>query len=424
MGSVFSARTEHVPVSIAKLGDCNGVSSLLRTSAQLIPGATAFIDQAQRDEWSGRAAGSWTFASADAAATRLARFFISLDLPKRAMVGVCLASGTEVPLVLVALERAGLTACLLPVAWPQEAQAAAVEDLGISCVVTQSKLGSLRPAESWREIAAGYFGLRFILSFGPSVPDGVMDLDGMILEQPSTHPDDDQFSNDLSGGYVSFDCGGGRPKPYFRTWTSAVASARVFLSAGRFDPSDRIISLLAQDDHRSLTTGLVAALAVGASVEFHGLFSSGPLLESLAHGSPARIVAPGWMEPNLARLDLDPSVRGVVLVHRAPVRFKARAPLTSGVVDALAFGELALLAKPRNARGQFALSLDTPEVKDAASHSQLLRVRRDEGGQILFSGLAAEAFPTDRNLSGEKPNGWCSSGYAADLFAGIVIGVS
>jgi mycobactin salicyl-AMP ligase len=424
MSSVSSARTGHGLVSSTSLGDCNGLSSLLRTLAQLMPNETAFLDQARREDWSGRAVGSWTFASADAAATRLASFFASLGLSKRAMVGVCLPNGTEIPLVLVALERAGLTACLLPVAWPQEAQAAAVEDLGISCVVTQSKIGSLRPAEAWRETAAGYFGLRFILSFGPSVPDGVIDLDRMSLEQPLAQADDDPSFGGENEGYVSFDCGDGRPKPYFRSWASAVASARVFLSAGRFDPSDRIISLLSHDDHRSLTTGLIAALAVGASVEFHGLFSSSPLLESLAQGTPAQIVAPGWMEPNLARLDLNPSVRGVVLVHRAPVRFKARAPLTSGVVDALAFGELALLAKPRDARGQFALSLDTPAVKDATSRSQLLSVRRDADGRILFSGLAAEAFQTDRNLGGERPTGWYSSGYAADLFAGIVIGVS
>lgn len=424
MSSVIRARTEDGPAGMARLADCDGLAGLLQANARLTPDQPAFLDQENREDWSGRAVGSWNFASADEAATRLANFFASLGLPHKAIVGVCLVGGTEVPLVLAAIERAGMTACLLPVAWSRKSLASAVEDLGIACVVTQSRIGTLRPAETWREIAAGYFGLRFILSFGPSVPDGVIDLDPMIIDQPSQHSHKLQAVGEPDGGYISFDSRDGIPKAYFRSWRSAVASARVFLSAARYDRSDRIITLLCQDDHRSLTTGLVAALAVGASIEFHGLFSSGPLLETLAKGPSAQIVAPGWMEPDLARLDLGPSVRGIVLVHQAPVRFKARAPLTFGVVDALAFGELALLAKPRNARGQFALSLDTPAVEDAALRSQLLDVKRDGYGTILFRGLAAEAVETDRNLGGELPRGWRSSGYTADLFAGIVIGVS
>jgi mycobactin salicyl-AMP ligase len=424
MSSVIRARTDDGLAGMARLAECRGLAGLLRANAQHTPDRAAFLDQARRDGWSGRDGGSFTFATADLAATRLARFLGSLGLSPRAMVGVCLPGGSEAPLVMAALERAGLTACLLPVAWSREMLAAVVEDLGIACVVTQSRIGNLRPADTWREIAAGYFGLRFILAFGPSVPDGVIDLDRMIMDQPpaQVHQHDEVDSADC--GYVSFDCGNGKPTPYFRSWSSSVASARVFLSAARYDASDRIISLLAQDDHRSLTTGLVAALAVGASIELHGLFSSAPLLESLGRGSPAHIVAPGWMEPDLARLDLGSSVRGIVLVHQAPVRFKARAPLTFGVVDALAFGELAVLAKPRNARGQFALSLDTPAAEDAAPKKQLLSVRRNEDGEISFCGPAAEAVRTDRHLSAERPSGWQSSGYTAEVFAGIVIGVS
>lgn len=409
-------------MSRANLAECTGISNLLRSTAELWPHDKAFVDQAQREDWSDRPAASLTFQAAHETAERLAGFFVSLGLPAKALVGICLPNCSEAPLVLVALERAGLTACLLSVAWPRETLSAIVEDLGIACVVTQSRIGPLRPAETWREIAAGYFGLRFVLAFGPSVPDGVGDLDSMVLEN-AMHAGTLSDRED-GGGFVSFDFRNGVPQPIYRSWRSAIAAARVFLTTARYEHGDRLLSFLAQDDHRSLTTGLVAALAVGASVEFHGLFSSAAFARSLAGDGAARIVAPGWMEADLARLNLGPSVSGVILVHQAPVRFKARAPLTLGVVDALAFGEMAVLAKSRNARGQFSLSLDAPPVEDAASQSQLLDVRRDEDGQILFNGLAAQTSEVGRQGIGEAPNGWRASGYRADLFAGIVIGVS
>jgi mycobactin salicyl-AMP ligase len=420
------ARSGSVPseASEAKLPDCVGISDLLRMNANLSPDKAAFVDQMGREEWSGRHAACQTFAAANNLSSRLSAFFLSLGLPERALVGVSLPNGSEAAAVLVALDRAGLTACLLPVAWSRDTLAAVTEDLAIACIVTQSRIGPLCPAETWREIAAGYFGLRFILSFGPSVPDGVIDLDRMIPDvAPEGCPEAEPRPR-TDSGYISFDNRDGVLTPHFRTWNSSLAAARVFLAAAGYEPSDRIVSLLAQDDHRSLTTGLTAALLSCASVEFHGLFCGNALLHSLAAEGPMRIVAPGWMEADLARLELGPSVRGIVLVHKAPVRFKARAPLTFGVVDALAFGELALLAKPRTSRGQFALSLDAPVIGNPASQSQLLDVRRDEEGQIQFRGLAASTAVVTRDAIGAVPEGWQASGYTAEVFAGIVIGVS
>lgn len=428
--ALASPRPAHAPAEalgarlVAGLKDCLGVSDLLQMNATLAPDAAAFADQWNREDWSGRPCTPSTFAAADEAASRLAGYLVSLGLAPQAMVGVSLPNGSEAALVLAALDRAGLTACLLPMAWSKDALSTITEDLGIACIVTQSRIGPLRPADTWRTIAAGYFGLRFILSFGPEVPDGVVDLDRIIADAPSSDLPGREQGSGPNGGYVSFDERDGVVTPYFRTWNSSLAATRVFLSAARYEPGDRIVSLLAQDDHRSLTTGLIAALAAGANLEFHGLFSGAALSRSLSAEGPTRIVAPGWMEADLARLELGPAVCGVVLVHEAPVRFKARAPLTFGVVDALGFGELALLAKPRSARGQFALSLDAPAVEDPESQSQLLGVRRDEDGQIQFRGLAASTASVTRGAIGAAPDGWRPSGYTADLFAGIVIGVS
>ncbi len=420
----FAARAEDEvlqPESVDVQSSLSGLSALLRGNAKAAPSELAFSDQPERTAWSGRGDSRWTFAVADRTATQLAAVFATLRLPPGSLVAVCLPGGAESAVVLAALDRAGLNAFLIPAGWTRETIAPLMETHGIACVITQTRIGPLRPAEMWREIAARYFGLRFVLAFGPDVPDGVIDIDRMILDAPDIQEAEPEGAD---RGYVSFDTREGEIRPAFRTWRSACAAADVFLASAGYAAGDRIITLLAQDDHRSLTTGVIAGLRVRAHVEFHGLFSSLALRQSLAGDAPTRLVAPGWMEADLARLDLQPALCGVVLVHQAPVRFKASAPLTHGVVDALAFGEVALLAKARDARGRFALSLDADTADAADGSPSLMRVRRDSNGEIYFGGPASEIFPLDRGMIGEPPPDWRASSFCADLFAGIVIGVS
>ena len=70
------------------------------------------------------------------------------------------------------------------------------------------------------------------------------------------------------------------------------------------------------------------------------------------------------------------------------------------------------------------LSLDGEGGLSDASE-ELLRVRRDEDGTIHFAGAAAEIYDFARGAPVIPAQGslWRSSGFKADLFAGIVIGV-
>jgi hypothetical protein len=93
----------------------------------------------------------------------------------------------------------------------------------------------------------------------------------------------------------------------------------------------------------------------------------------------------------------------------------------------LALGEDALLTRARDPGGQFALSLDDDPGQASVTTRNLLRVRRDPDGAIHLAGLAAETHPFEKgapHAPGDAPGGWRACGYRADLFAGIVIGVS
>jgi mycobactin salicyl-AMP ligase len=405
----------------------HGVAALLSRRAAMDPGATAFLPQPGLANWSGRVETPLTNAAAETVVTRLAARFTGFGLPPRALFGVALPAGTTACLTIAALDRAGLTPCLIPLGWSPERIGSVVESLGLAGVVTQSRVGDLFPAIEWRDLAMRYFGLRFLTAFGPGVPDGFTDLDA-VAAQPVTPEPDTDASPPLgeahgAAGYVSFDMAENEPDAapvaWFRSWASARAAAEGFVAAAHVAPQERLLTLLAQDDHRGLTTGLMAALISGCALEAHGLFASDALAQSLPGDAPVRLVAPGWMEADLARLDFPENLCGVVLVHRAPVRFKAQTPLTHGVVDALAFGEIALLSQARDARGRFALSLDRP-----AENAGLLAVQREADGRIQFRGMAAQAAPLDGRTPPVAADIWRDCGFVAEVFAGIVIGVT
>jgi hypothetical protein len=397
------------------------LSGLVSAAAARHPDRLALLDQPRREDWSGRPRIAWTTATADEIRRRLAGFFGSLGLAPGAVVGLCLPGGSEACLSLLAVEEAGLTPCLLPVAWSEAELAAALEAAQVQAVITQGVVGERRPAEAFCRLAARYFGLRFVAAFGPMVPDGVVDLDRVILSADAPPPPAD--AEPREGGLVTFSRRPGPPRPVYRSFRSAVAAAACVLVAARISPGDRLLSLMAPDDHRGLTTGLVAALLSGAALEHHGLFDGRGLIEALhqtPQPMPTHLVAPGWMEPHLARAGLPPCVRSVLLVHDAPVRFRAKTPLSRPVVDVLALDETALVARAR--RGdQFALTL----ADDPGPARHFLRVRTDEEGGIEVAGLACDIRSFERGQPGPLPPGeWRQSGYRAEIFAGIVIGVA
>jgi hypothetical protein len=292
--------------------------------------------------------------------------------------------------------------------------------------VTQGVVAQERPAEQICALAARYFGVRFVCAFGPQAPDGVIDLDRVILAGESAPAALSPGGSYSDRGLVTFSLRSGEPQPIYRPASSLLASAASLLASAPATPADRVLTLLDPASHAGLSTGLAAALTSGATLEAHPLFDAAVLADAIAsHGAPTHLVAPGWLEPALAESGLAERLASVTLVHRAPIRFKAKTFLKRNIVDVLAFDELALLAKRRSAAGEFALSLDETSA-DGGLASNLLRVKLNSEGFVAFSGPAADARPFGRygSASLHRKSGWISSGFKAEVFAGILIGAS
>jgi mycobactin salicyl-AMP ligase len=396
---------------------------LLRAAAGRHGERLAFRDQPGRESWSGRPRLEWTYALAVTVVARLAAAFARLGLKAGSPIGICLPNSSEAALTILAVEQAGYRPCLLPVAWSERDLEQALAAAGAQAVVTCGPLAGESPAELFCRIAARSYGLRFLCAYGPQVPDGVIDLDRVLLADGpgeaavGAEPHDDP-------GVITFGTRGGPARPLHRTGSSLVASAVTFLVAAKIAPGDRILSLVAPDDHRGLATGLAAALLSGATLECHGLFDSAALGRALDDAAPTHLVAPGWLESAIAAAGLSARLASTILLHEAPIRFKARAPLKANVVDVVAFDETALLARARDAAGRFAVSIGGGDGPSPTR--DLLRVRRDADGAIRFAGPAAEVRDYGRSGTTDAPalTEWRDSGFRAEVFAGIVIGIS
>lgn len=414
-------------------GARGGLSRLFEAALARQPGALALLDQEGREAWSGRPRIAWSLRAAEPMVARLAAFFAGLDLPRGACVAVMLPGGAEICLTILALERAGLVPAMIPAATGPAETARAVEATQAVAIVTQAMIGDLRPAEAARDIAMAYFGLRFVLAFGPGIPDGVIELDRVLVadDQARLRARAEEGAEDapalpesgggaeLDSGIVTLARGEGPVRAVFRPGASWLAATAHFLSVARIAPDERILSLVAPDDLAGLVTGPFAALAASVAYEAHGLFDGPALAASLARERPVRLVAPAFLEERLAAARLPSCVTGIVLVHQAPTRFKRRVALDRPVIDVLSLGEWALLAASRIDPSRVSFPLEP-----APTGAGLLSLRCDEVGRIMVEGPAARTRLVDR--AGGEPR--CppsrSTGYVAERFAGLMIAVS
>ncbi len=370
-------------------------STLVDGWAETSPERFALSDQWGCESWSGRLAARLTWEDIRDRSTALAARLSRLALGPGALVGLCLANGSDWMVAFLAVERAGLTPCCLPVAASASDLAVAVEAAGIEAIITQAIIGPLRPAETVCTVAGGYYRLRYILGFGPGLPDGVTDL--ASTSRMSSRSVELPTHAGRSRGIVTFERYGEIRRPVLRSYPSLIAATEVLVAAlGPERPGETLITLLAPDDLKAIVSGPMLSLMTGCGIEAHGLFSRAGLDRSVLSTRDARVVAPGWMEVALRRHV--PACPRLILTNDAPARLPDAEPGLD-TVDVLALGESAVLAAPR--REGLAAAIETMTGVPAGLRSRLrLRVGLEDG-RIHAGGLAAEVSRLPGAVSGK-----------------------
>ena len=366
------------------------LANVLDGLARADPDRVAWRDDDRRESWSGRPPKTYTRAAALASVRDLSSRLFGLDLPAGSAVAMLLPAGTEACLSILAVERAGLVPVLIPVFADEADLETCIALADVRAIVTQTRVGRLRPVETAIAVAARRFRIRFLLAFGPDVPDGVVDLD----HAPSRAALPVEPVPGTSPGIVTVENRAGEPRALFRPSSSWLAASAVVLAATGWQSRDTVATWIAPDDLKGLATGLVACLGSGATCELHAVFAADRLPASIAGRSRVHLVLPGWTEQAIARLGLANRAASVMLVHDGPADFSSRsgsARCPCPVVDAVSLGETALVALPRGRDGQPVRALDGsyPQGHDR----ELLAVRPGVCGQVDVRGWASVAFP-------------------------------
>lgn len=153
------------------------VDGLLRRHAAGHAETLALADPRARQ---GAARRSFTYAEADIAVDALGSVFVSLGLAPGDRIAIQLPNTVLAPLTMLAAWRAGLTAIALPFLWRRYEIATVAAELKPSALIGAGTFEGYSIAHGLRDVAAKEMSVRFVLGFGPDLPDGVAPLEPLL----------------------------------------------------------------------------------------------------------------------------------------------------------------------------------------------------------------------------------------------------
>ncbi|WP_293812199.1 AMP-binding protein [uncultured Bosea sp.] len=274
----------------------------------------ALRDPPGRRGWSDVTPGSVNFLDLDERIDRLARLLAINKGTPGASVAILAPLGPEAIVSILASLRAGLSPLMLPLHGNELELLRLIETAGAVMALGVSRVGSLRPLLTLRNLAMRAFGTRFVGGFGPDVPDGVAPLD-MLMANPTLHP-----LPQLVERPVLQVCDGVALRgPFKLSERDLLAKALDISRTLKPTVSSRIVTTLVGGDLAALASGPGMAMLSGIELLTLGLFNLGDLQACIEGGRHVHLVLPGTMEPALAhsRLAEHPALASLVFVHRA-----------------------------------------------------------------------------------------------------------
>jgi acyl-CoA synthetase (AMP-forming)/AMP-acid ligase II len=205
-------------------------------------------------------------------------------------------------LTLLAAWRAGLTVAALPMLWRAHEIGRVCEEIAPKALIGVSRFDGKAYAERLCAIAAGQLSVRFVLGFGPDLPDGVASLDEVIegARGPSRRIESPLHK---SPAMVTFTARAGHPfLPLIHNEEELLAQGAMTVLALALDRSDVILNPYPLTGPTGLALGLMPWLISGATLAQHHPFDYAAFVEQLL-GTGATVSA--VPSPVLAELGKD-----------------------------------------------------------------------------------------------------------------------
>ena len=364
------------------------LDDLFRRAVAARPDAPALIDPPDRASFTDGAPRHLTWAQADRVVSSIANLLRSLALPSGAIVALQLPNVVEGVLTLMGVLRAGLIAAPLPLLWRQAETCTALGRVSARVLVSCRRVGEVDHAELAMHVAAETFAIRFVCAFGNPIPDGIIPLDEVFdAALPATPPPLDR-NGDPAGrtAVVTFDITADGLIPVARSHRELIAAGEAVSAAAGLASGSTLHGAVMTASFVGLGSTIVPWLLSGGTLQLNQPFDPAVLMAQPWDAA----VLPGPLLARLAEAGLLGSPgKSVLAVWRAPERLRIGAAWLGAarVVDVPVFGEVALLALPRESDG-------TPaELPAATSAAAGLELMRTTSGTLCVRGAMVPAHP-------------------------------
>jgi acyl-CoA synthetase (AMP-forming)/AMP-acid ligase II len=282
------------------------LEGLLRQSAASHGEAVALADASEPQ----RAVGtprSLTYAEADRSVDALASVFVALGLLPGDRIAIQLPNSSIAPLAMLAGWRAGLTVLALPYLWRRFEIAQVAAGLKPSALVGGGAFDGVSIPHGLCEVAAKELSVRFVLGFGPDLPDGVAPLNGLLDLARSAVPA--TKARGLVGpALVTFTARAGAAlQPVVHTEDELLVHGMEATSALSLDRSDAILNPFPLSSAAGLSFAFLPWLVSGCTLLQHQPFDPDRFAaQIIANGATITALPASLLAPNGSGVLLDP----------------------------------------------------------------------------------------------------------------------
>ena len=330
------------------------LDDLFRRAAVHDSSAVALRDAPNRSSFADGAPRRLTYAEADRAISTLAARLCRAGLQADTLVAIQLPNTVEAVITLLAVLRAGMIAVPLPLLWRRKEIANALRHLGVKAIITASHVGGFDHTELAADVGAELFPVRLIGAFGDKLPDGVVPLND-VFEATVTPT----VPRTMRGGQASehvavitFDVAASGLTPIARSHSELIAGGLALAQEIGVGPHMSLLAAIPASSFAGLAVATVPWLFGGGTLSLHHGFDARTFAEQTL-GAVNAAVVPGPALAPLAKAGYLDGLRSTVALWRSPEQLAA-APTWTGtarLIDVSAFGELGIVAVPREADG-------------------------------------------------------------------------
>ncbi|MCB1493130.1 MAG: AMP-binding protein [Rhodobiaceae bacterium] len=360
------------------------IDQLLLNQVRKGPHRPFVCDPPNKTEITGSVPHQFSFRELNMRVQALAHVLRNIGLRQDDIVAVRLPNTSEAVIAMLAIWRAGMIACLLPLTWRRREWSRALEAVSPKAVITMTRIGEEDAALTASLMAENQFSIRFVAAFGPGSRDGIIALDSLINDAMASGDDIDDGDASVrphAGDHVATItfmelAEGIVPVP--RCHASWIALAMRPAADLALAPGKRLLNPFMLSQLTSLSAGLLPCLLTGAMMILHHPFDLFALGAQFAAHRPTAMLVPAALTGDLADIEGSESLRAILRIVPFGIAPPQRREKAEGVVfDYAAFGEQALLPLVTGSDGHRGLRIGTYHVRDNGNGSPVVAEVRE-----------------------------------------------